>query len=78
MTISADANEIQPSALVTVKEYVPATRPDIVVLKPVPAIAPGLIIQLPAGKTLNTTLPVATAQVGWVMVPTAGADGVAG
>jgi len=78
MTISADANEIQPSALVTVKEYVPAARPDIVVLKPVPAIAPGLMVQLPAGRPLNTTLPVATAQVGWVMVPTIGADGVAG
>jgi hypothetical protein len=28
-----------------------------------------------AGKPLNTTLPVATAQVGWVIVPTAGAVG---
>jgi len=78
MTTLADANEIQPSALVTIKEYVPAARPDIVVLKPVPAIAPGLMVQFPAGKPLNTTLPVATAQVGWVMVPTIGADGVAG
>ena len=48
----------------------------MVVLKPVPAIAPGLMVQLPAGKTLNTTLPVATAQVGWVMVPTVGANGI--
>ena len=78
MTTLADAREVQPSALVTVKEYVPATRPDIVVLKPVPAIAPGLMVQLPAGKPLNTTLPVATAQVGWEMAPTVGADGVAG
>ena len=45
---------------------------------PVPDIAPGLIVQLPAGNPLNSTLPVATRQVGWVMVPTIGAAGVAG
>ena len=28
-----------------------------------------------AGKPLNTTLPLANAQVGWVMVPTVGAVG---
>ena len=53
-------------------------RPGIVVLLPLPVIAPGLIVQLPAGKPFNTTLPVATAQLGCVIVPTAGADGVAG
>ena len=31
-----------------------------------------------AGKPFKTTLPVATAQVGWVIVPTVGAVGVAG
>ncbi|MFN8344059.1 MAG: hypothetical protein U0X91_03610 [Spirosomataceae bacterium] len=31
-----------------------------------------------AGKLLSTTLPVATAQVGCVMVPTVGAVGVLG
>jgi hypothetical protein len=31
-----------------------------------------------AGKSLNTTLPVATAQVGCVIVPTVGIAGVAG
>ena len=41
-------------------------------------MAPGLIVQSPAGKPLNTTLPVAVAQVGWVMAPTIGAAGVAG
>jgi hypothetical protein len=30
------------------------------------------------GRPLNTTLPVATEQVGGVMAPTVGADGVAG
>ena len=54
-------------------------RPETVVLTPVPVIAPGLMVQVPvAGNPLNTTLPVATAQVGWVMAPTTGAVGVAG
>ena len=43
-----------------------------------PDIDPGLRIQLPAGNPLNSTLPVATAQVGCVMVPTIGAVGVTG
>ncbi|CAM3695347.1 hypothetical protein FLGE108171_10920 [Flavobacterium gelidilacus] len=36
------------------------------------------MVQLPDGNPLNTTLPVAVAQVGCVMVPTVGALGVAG
>jgi len=36
------------------------------------------MVQLPEGKLLNTTLPVASAQVGCVMVPTTGAAGVTG
>ena len=78
ITTLADAKEVHPSALVTVYVYVPGTRPDMVVLAPVPAMAPGLMVQLPAGKPLNATLPVATAHVGWVMMPTTGAVGVAG
>jgi hypothetical protein len=58
--------------------YVPVAKPDIVVLAVFPVINPGLIVQLPEGKPLNTTLPVATVQVGDVMAPTVGADGVAG
>ena len=59
----------------------PAARPEMVVLVPVPVLvtAPGLRVnvQVPeAGKPLNTTLPVATAQVGCVIVPTEGAAGV--
>jgi hypothetical protein len=42
-----------------------------------PAIAPGLIVQFPAGNPFNITLPVATAQVGWVIVPTIGTVGKA-
>ena len=33
---------------------------------------------MPAGKPFNITLPVPTAQVGWVIVPTVGEDGVTG
>lgn len=76
ITTLADANEVHPSALVTVKVRVPATRPEIVVLSPVPAIAPGLIVQFPDGNPLKITLPVATAQVGCVIAPTMGAVGV--
>ena len=47
-------------------------------LIPVPAIAPGLIVQFPAGKPFKITLPKATEQVGCVIVPKIGADGVAG
>ena len=39
---------------------------------------PGLIVQLPEGRLFNTTLPVATVQLGWVTVPVMGADGVTG
>lgn len=64
ITTLADAEEIHPTALVTVKVCVPVARPDKVWLAPVPAIAPGLIVQFPAGKPPNTTLPVARAQPG--------------
>jgi hypothetical protein len=36
------------------------------------------MIQLPEGNPFNTTLPVATVQVGWVMVSTVGVPGVDG
>ena len=46
-------------------------------LLPVVVVPPGLlvIVQLPEGNPLKATEPVGTAQVGWVMVPTIGADG---
>lgn len=47
-------------------------------LDPVPAIAPGLIVQFPVGKPVNTTLPVANAQSGCVIVPIVGAGDVSG
>lgn len=74
----AEAGEVQPDALVTVKEYVPGTSPDIVVLDPLPVIDPGLIVQVPDGKPVSTTLPVTVVHVNCVIVPTPGADGVAG
>ena len=57
-------------------------KPDIVVLIPVPVVvtAPGLRVNVHVpveGSPLNTTLPVATVQVGWVIVPTVGAAGMA-
>jgi hypothetical protein len=62
---------------------VPAGIPEIVVLVPVPVLVvpPGVlvIVQLPvAGNPFKTALPVATAQVGSVIVPTIGDVGVGG
>jgi hypothetical protein len=82
ITTFDDEPDTHPAALVTVKVYVPAASPDTVVLTPVPVVvtAPGLRVnvQVPVdGKPLSITLPVATVQVGWVIVPTVGAEGVA-
>ena len=78
ITTLAEAGEIHPDIVVTVNVKVPVARPDIVLLAVFPAIAPGLIVQFPAGKPLKTTLPVATVQVGCVIAPTIGVVGVAG
>jgi len=78
ITTLAETEEIQPAEFVTVKAYVPANKSDTVLDAPVPAIAPGLIVQFPKGNPLNTTLPVASAHVGWVIAPTIGAAGVSG
>ena len=61
----------------------PAARPVIVVLVPEPVVVmfPGdlVSVQVPdEGSPLRGTLPVATVQDGWTMVPTAGTDGVSG
>jgi hypothetical protein len=78
ITASADTADVQPDTSVTVKLYVPAASPDMVVLVVFPDIAPGLIVQLPAGKLLSITLPVGSEHVGCVIVPTVGADNTAG
>ena len=47
--------------------------------EPVVVVPPGVLVrvQFPvAGNPDKTTLPVATLQVGWVIVPIVGADGV--
>ena len=64
ITTLADEVEIQPSELVTMNVRVPAASPEIVVLLPLPAMLPGLMVQLPDGKPFKTTLPVASAQLG--------------
>ena len=47
---------------------------------PVVVILPGILVTVhePDGKPLSTTEPVVTAQVGCVIVPTVGLDGVDG
>lgn len=78
ITTVADGSEIHPPAFVTVKLYDPETRPDTVALVVFPAIAPGYIVQFPAGKPVNNTLPVDVPHVGCVIVLTVGAAGVPG
>ena len=80
ITAEADAPEVQLDELVTVKVYVFAAKPLNVTIGPAPVIVvpPGsaFTVQLPIkGKPLKTTLPVATAQVGCVMVTISGAGG---
>jgi hypothetical protein len=64
MTTLPDAGEVHPPAFVTVYVYVPVAKGVIVNVAPVPVIAPGLIVQFPAGSPPRITLPVAVAQVG--------------
>jgi hypothetical protein len=48
---------------------------------PVEVVPPGDLVSVHVpdeGKPLSTTLPVASAQEGWVIVPTTGAAGVEG
>ena len=80
ITTPDDAEEEHPE-LVTIKVQVPAGKPDIVELEPVPVVvtAPGLRVSdhVPVeGKLLNATLPVATAHVGIVIVPICGVEGL--
>ena len=41
-------------------------------------MAPGLMVQVPAGSPVSSILPVAVEHVGCVIVPMVGADGVGG
>ena len=83
ITTLVDDAETHPEALVTVKVYVPAASEETVVLVPVPVVVvpPGerVSVHVPDdGNPERTTLPVATEQVGCVVVPTVGVVGVAG
>lgn len=51
-----------------------------VVVLPVVVKVLGMLVtdHVPAGMLLSTTLPVATVQVGWVMMPISGFNGVTG
>ena len=53
-------------------------KSEIVIEVVLPFIFPGLIVQEPAGKSFNTTEPVAIVHVGPVTVPNAGAAGLSG
>jgi hypothetical protein len=80
-TVAADA-EVHPTEFVTVKVNVPTAKPVIVVLVPVPVVVTPLgflvSVQVPdAGSPVRFTLPVGTAQVGCVIVPTCGSPGIA-
>ena len=78
ITTLAEATDVQPVELVTVKLYVPGFNPPMVVVGPEPETLPGLIVQVPDGKPLSITLPVAVVHVGCVIVPAVGMTGVAG
>lgn len=83
ITALPDAEEVHPTAFVTVKINVPAGIPDTVVLVPVPVLAvpSGVLVNVHvpvSGNPFRRALPVATAHVGWVIVPTVGAVGVNG
>ena len=83
ITTLFEAIEIQPTEFVTVNVYVPSGRPVMVALVPLPDVvtAPGsrVKVHVPVeGNPVSNTLPEANVQVGCVMVPTTGAEGVGG
>ena len=83
MTTFEEGTERHPSAVVTVKLYVPRVSPEIVVLVPVPVVVmvPGYLIRVHVpvdGSPVSTTLPVASMHEGGVIVPTVGACGIPG
>jgi hypothetical protein len=58
MITEAEATDKHPADVATVKLYVPGLRFSMVVVVPVPVIAPGSIVQVPvAGKPFSTTVP---------------------
>jgi hypothetical protein len=83
ITTLEEGTDKHPSFVVTVKLYVPGSRPVIVVLVPVPVEdnVPGYLINVHVpddGKPESKTLPVGREQVGGVIVPMEGAGGING
>ena len=83
ITILADADDAQPDELLTIYEYVPWERFEIVIPDPEPVVVtlPGdrVRVHVPLdGNPLNTTLPVVTVHVGCVIFPITGAAGTGG
>jgi hypothetical protein len=82
ITTFDDGGDVQPDppSVVTVKVYVPGSRPEIVMLVTLPGVVtlPGLRVSNhePEGREFSVTLPDATAQVGWRIAPITGAVGV--
>ena len=81
-TALPEAEDVQPSALVTVKVRVPVVILLKVAVVPVPVIVPpeetATVHDPVAGSPLKATLPVAVEQVGCVIAPTVGASGADG
>jgi len=78
-----DGAEVHPEDInVTVNVYVLADNPEKVAVgeEPVMVAPPGIAVTVhdDDGNPLKATLPVAVEQVGCVIVPTIGADGVTG
>jgi hypothetical protein len=83
ITTWADSAEMQPTEFVTVNVNTPPARPLIVLVIPLPVVVvpPGnrVMTHVPEdGNPFSTTLPEGTANVGCVIVPTTGAEGVGG
>jgi hypothetical protein len=82
MTTEAEGEELHPAEFVTTNVYDPGISPLIVVDPPDPVtVTPAgtlVIVQLPAGKPVSTTLPSGEAQVGVVIAPGTGGCGVGG
>jgi hypothetical protein len=83
ITTSPVGSDVHPNELVTLKVYVPGSRPETVRVVPVPwLVKPSglrVSVHVPVeGSPDRTTLPVATVRVGCVIVPTTGGFGVDG
>lgn len=83
MMTSAETADVHPPAFVTVKLYGPGFRPSTVNVVPDPLVVmlPGkrVSVHVPsAGSPVITTLPEGKSQVGCVMLPGTGGDGIRG